>query len=313
VEHAWCHDVARDAAVRAAEDKRTEPLPTLGEAIAGMFPKSGSASSAVDHENKGDGMATDRVMLEDRITLEFSFDHRSNFRPKEWAATFLPGAVSQGISVRVVDEDREAADRVSREEGYRVLLEEVLTTRNERDAAIREREDLREQLESVACRAATAETALEAARVGGQGEAVAWVRRSKATGKITFVTFESPKLIWSDEDIVPLYERQPRGWLSEDEREIIAGIADDDEYTEESQNIAKGLLDRSSPPEVVLPMCIYEHGGDFWRGWMSCDGAYRKAIAAAGGAVEGVGSEWRTANRPRRSQASRRKGPPSTR
>jgi len=32
--HAWCHDVARDAAVRAAEDSRDRPLPTLGECIA---------------------------------------------------------------------------------------------------------------------------------------------------------------------------------------------------------------------------------------------------------------------------------------
>jgi len=34
MKHAWCHDVARDAAVRAAEDGRTGPLPTLEEAIA---------------------------------------------------------------------------------------------------------------------------------------------------------------------------------------------------------------------------------------------------------------------------------------
>jgi hypothetical protein len=30
----WCHDIARDEAVRAAEDGRDRPLPTLGEAIA---------------------------------------------------------------------------------------------------------------------------------------------------------------------------------------------------------------------------------------------------------------------------------------
>jgi len=41
-DHAWCHDIARDAAVRAAEDGRTEPLPTLEECIA-MIPKTGSA------------------------------------------------------------------------------------------------------------------------------------------------------------------------------------------------------------------------------------------------------------------------------
>ena len=35
--HAWCHDIARDAAVRAVEDGRDRPLPTLEEAI-GMLP-----------------------------------------------------------------------------------------------------------------------------------------------------------------------------------------------------------------------------------------------------------------------------------
>ena len=35
--HAWCSDPSRDAAVRAAEDGRTGPLPTLGEAIARPF------------------------------------------------------------------------------------------------------------------------------------------------------------------------------------------------------------------------------------------------------------------------------------
>jgi hypothetical protein len=32
--HAWCHDTARDAAVRAAEDGRDRPLPTLEQCIA---------------------------------------------------------------------------------------------------------------------------------------------------------------------------------------------------------------------------------------------------------------------------------------
>jgi hypothetical protein len=63
--------------------------------------------------------------------------------------------------------------------------------------------------------------------------------------------------------VVPLYRAppQPRGWLSEEERELIAGITDDDEYTEEGQNIAKALLARSSPPEVVLPENPYHPSG----------------------------------------------------
>ena len=131
MDHAWCHDVSRDAAVRAAEDGRTGPLPTLEEAIAlafgcdkasaqracdevnswpddvqkdcrfflgnlleqgverlqalieawrwgkgllaarypAMIPKSGSASSEPDHENKGDGMA-DNGLRTERVVIE---------------------------------------------------------------------------------------------------------------------------------------------------------------------------------------------------------------------------------------------------
>jgi hypothetical protein len=69
--------------------------------------------------------------------------------------------------------------------------------------------------------------------------------------------------------------------LTQEEREIIAGIADDDEYTEEGQNIAKGLLARSSPPEVVLPLA--DLGDRLLR-----DGVI-DALAAAGVAVKEVG------------------------
>ena len=44
--------------------------------------------------------------------------------------------------------------------------------------------------------------------------------------------------------IVPLY-RAPPPLLTADERDLISGITDDDEYTQEGQNIAKGILARS--------------------------------------------------------------------
>jgi hypothetical protein len=141
-DHAWCHDIARDAAVRAAEDNRTGPLPTLAEAIAAVRER---RSDHTKGEEMSQGITTERVTLEERITLEFSFDHRSNFRPKEWAATFLPGAVCQGISVRVVEQavgsvdDRAYADRMGCDE-ERDFANRILA---ERDAAIREREGLR--------------------------------------------------------------------------------------------------------------------------------------------------------------------------
>jgi len=51
-DHAWCHDIARDAAVRAAEDNRQGPLPTLGEAIVLAFGfDKASAQRACDEVN----------------------------------------------------------------------------------------------------------------------------------------------------------------------------------------------------------------------------------------------------------------------
>jgi hypothetical protein len=65
--HSWCKSPSRDEAVRASEDNRTGPLPTLADVIAepfadsqgkceSMIPKTVSASSAVEPENKGNGM-----------------------------------------------------------------------------------------------------------------------------------------------------------------------------------------------------------------------------------------------------------------
>jgi hypothetical protein len=74
--------------------------------------------------------------------------------------------------------------------------------------------------------------------------------------------------------------------LTEEERDIIAGIANDDEYTEEGQNIARGLLARSSPPEVVKPgtqVRYHSMSVDDQR-----DAQWIAALAAAGVAVKEV-------------------------
>ena len=184
--HAWCSDPSRDAAVRAAEDNRAGPLPTLDDAIA-MLPKSGSATLAVDHENKGDDMTMRDKQAADyraeaaeapaglrteRVTLEIAHDWRDSPCDWDWdeLLRFKTNTLADGESVRVVEEptgsvdDRAYADRMGCDE-ERDFANRIL---DERDAAIRERNSLREQLESVACRAATAETALEAVS-GGEG------------------------------------------------------------------------------------------------------------------------------------------------
>ncbi len=310
MEHAWCRDVTRDEAVRAAEDGRDRPLPTLAECIDGMFPKSGSATSAAEQENKGDGMATDgmrteRVTLEERITLEFSFDHRSNFRPKEWAATFLPGAVCQGISVRVVEETH---------------FDDLAQVAMQRDTAIRERQKLEDRLSRVLkssdsmwsqilvvgaerdkLRARVAE--LEAAS-GGEERSLSKVwcvtsgsgedgdewdmhsihatresavddadERNRAVGRDWFAISE-----WDVEGCP-----QSRGWLTEEEKAAIRWAMSEG-FDEE---VLRGLLARSSPPKVVL------------RSWTETNYANRvmsaeeviAALAAIGVAVKEVGRE----------------------
>jgi len=125
--HAWCSDPSRDAAVRAAEDGRTGPLPTLEECI-GMLPKSDSPSSAPEHENKGESMGTKRDkqaadyraeaseraapsgLRTERVTLEVT----CRSKPAEWCwpEILRKWGISEQVSesVRVVDEPSSEAD-----------------------------------------------------------------------------------------------------------------------------------------------------------------------------------------------------------
>jgi hypothetical protein len=245
--HAWCSDVSRDAAVRAAEDGRTGPLPTLGECIEGMFPKSGSASSAVEHENKGDGMATDGLRTE-RVVLEITQFNNSGYKPaSEWDWDFfLRGeALTDGESVRVVEEPLSDAwaQRLNR-----------LTA--ERDAAIRERDELRGEIASVrncwgVSRAANdvlkARVAELEARNVTAGEGSRAAQAASGGGE------------------------QPRGWLSEDERACLEKMRDElkrlllamslktviGQNTERDFIAIESILARSSPPEVVLSFSAY--------------------------------------------------------
>ena len=101
--HAWCHDVASDAAVRAAEDGRTGPLPTLGEAIASPFAEAAERSSTVSETGDGQsGMRTERVTLEVR--------HDLDARLSDWIVEVVDESLGLMESVRVVDEPSSDAD-----------------------------------------------------------------------------------------------------------------------------------------------------------------------------------------------------------
>jgi hypothetical protein len=69
---------------------------------------------------------------------------------------------------------------------------------------------------------------------------------------------------------------------------LIAGITDDDEYTEEGQDIAKALLARSSPPEVVLPENPY-HPSGLREGFEHALRSVRSELVNAGVPVKEVG------------------------
>lgn len=122
MEHAWCRDVARDAAVRAAEDGRTAPLPTLGEAIAAPFAEAAERSVPVSKTGEGQsGLRTERITLE--VT------HGEYYCLPEWSwATIL--RLHPGESVRVVEDC--CLEQIKKRELIR-----------QRDAAIRERDALR--------------------------------------------------------------------------------------------------------------------------------------------------------------------------
>ena len=210
----WCKNIERDEAVRAAEDNRHARLPTLEEAIA-MLAKIGSASSAPEHENKGNDMATKAEIQRAEYRAEAS----------EQPAP-APPAASGAAGTEVVSAEQPPSGYVYEYPHYPPPVATVIRF------------------------------------TGGET-----INGSKPLRAIPY---------W--------FAPQPaKGWLTEEERELIAGITDDDDYTEEGQNIAKAILARSSPPEVVAPASYaVEHPQP------PRDLEWRKALAAAGVTVKEV-------------------------
>jgi hypothetical protein len=284
-----------------------QPLPTLGECIDGMIPKSVSASSAVERENKGDGMRTERITLE---VIGWAHGVPSSGVMSDCLKSCGLLAIDKPSYVRVVDEELSDAwaQRLNR-----------LTA--ERDAAIRERQKLEARVSRVLkssdsmwsqilvvgaerdkLRARVAE--LEAASGGGEQQGVsagscrAPAGASGQNGRIeaasgggvsssqpisgagksavgetqepvawAFVTTDGAIVHVSTfqpepgtATVVPLYRQppQPRGWLTEEEREAVEFLASLDlppcvDAARKAARIGKALLARSSPPEVVKP------------------------------------------------------------
>jgi hypothetical protein len=351
MEHAWCHDPGGDAAVRAAEDGRTGPLPTLGEAIArpfgfdkasaqracdevkswpedvqkdcrfvlgdlleqgverlqalveawrygkgllearypDMIPKSVSASSAVEQENKGDGMATKAEKLA-------YYRAEAIARPFADAAKLAPDANADGEANQAAqaasgggEESKEVKNDPTIGQMIEDTCKQLATAMRVADIEKRRGDNLHSRVKE-----------LEAASGGGEGEPVAyfvkWADKDWGVQDQTFRTLERAQDYIKDEksedenpQIVPLYSAppQPRGWLSQEERQLLESFRGERINTSRDIVMIDALLARSSPPEVVkpfvdpaLPRIVYGRDSE----WIA-------ALAAAGVAVKEVGSE----------------------
>ena len=237
--------------------------------------RSSTVSKTVETQS---GLRTERVTLEIR---HYDDNDSDSVYRWNWAEMMSEQGLGINESVRVVEEElsdawaqrlarltaeRDAAIR-ERDEAAEFWKGELRSRTAERDTAIREREELRTKLEA-------AESCINSAQLIEHE----WDDRERQW---------KHKLSAAEARVAELEAasgggEQPRGWLTEEERELIAGITDDDEYTEEGQDIANRILARSTPPEVVLPdwvkMCVSHDRQN----------QLRKALAAAGVAVKEV-------------------------
>ena len=251
--HAWCRDIDRDEAVRAAEDGRTGPLPTLEEAIATITHKGDhmgtkSDEQAADYRRKASGLRTERV------TLEFEIDR--GVSPREWPWLYILSRsdahkMRPSESVRVVEEFGTALPKVVED-----MAAEITRLDSERDAAIRERDEakqnhlrecakcaaLADKVISLRARVAELESAPAASGISspqpisgdgksaetGTQEPDAWGVRRKGGGVDAVIhrsqrrSAEHSAEQWGG-TVVPLYAApQPAsGWLTEEEREMV--------------------------------------------------------------------------------------------
>ena len=149
----WCQNVPRDEAVRAAEDKRQGPLPTLQEAIAraGQLmpqeaqkgpecPERESVTERRPPEPRGGGNVTG--LRTERVTLEVTHDLDAPLG--DWIVQVLDESLGFDETVRVVDTHAQAvAESVAWEGARDAYRGRIARLTDERDAAIRERDTLR--------------------------------------------------------------------------------------------------------------------------------------------------------------------------
>ena len=112
----WCRDIPRDEAVRAAEDGREGPLPTLADVIAEPFADSAKCSPAVSKTGEWQsGLRTERVTLEITHSVPVA----------GWDWTNILETYRPGESVRVVEESAPSASGAANSPAAPVSAEPV--------------------------------------------------------------------------------------------------------------------------------------------------------------------------------------------
>jgi hypothetical protein len=183
----------------------------------------------------------------------------------------------------------------------------VAKAKDERDAAIRERDAAKARVAELEAASGGNSSAQPYGSTdesgGGEAEPVAWARlRATANPKEffwchieeTYGDPDDPKFDLKDgETVVPLYRQppQPRGWLTEEEREALETVLREAKRTYHSKYdgviwAVKSLRARSTPPEVVVLESWREAAGEV----VSLEDV-RAALAAIGVAVKEVGRE----------------------
>jgi len=287
--HAWCQDVSRDAAVRAAEDGRDRPLPTLKEAIAAVphpLPPRVVGTHWADWEElreERDAAIREREELQKQVVAIKEQSH-DRWRSMNNALCELSKVRSERDSLQARVAELEAASGGGE---HKVTEGDCLATvRDEGGRAMPKGP-------------APGLVAKQAASGGGKGEPVAW--RVEYRGFIELYSVEQFATERASEvrgTVVPLYRSppQPRGWLTEEESDALFRIVADEWPPQANgvrDSIIRSLLARSTPPKVVKP--------DRWRDDIydgdrivvgdQRDAEWLAALAAAGVEVKEVGRE----------------------
>ena len=255
----WCRDIPRDEAVRAAEDGRSGPLPTLEEAIAVVTDRR-------PVQPGGGGNVTGGLRTE-RVTLEVTHDLDAPLG--DWIVQVLDESLGFDESVRVVDN---TAERITQ-----------ALTADRFASAVAEADRLR-------ARVAELESSAPAASGAAGTEVVAWGVIEYHGGPIIHATPDEDEATQYAGYTAPLYAApQPaKGWLTEKERETLMRISYGLDYAQfaTSADFIRSFLARSSPPQVVPPEQEFRSHSNALR-----DAEWFAALASAGVAVKEVGRE----------------------